>query len=163
MPHAKRTNEIFWNSLGPNMPAFFELYGQTLPGWSSLPNAQCGGFYQSGGTAPSVFTGQIYPILFNNCTGCHSAVGNANFAVGNIANTYSDLLTVFAKNGSSHYIVPSNPANSLLYERITTGGVGQRMPLGGANLVVDDTDSPGDGVADASEINSWINSGAPGP
>ena len=145
------------------MPAFLELYGQTLPGWSSLGSAQCGGFYQAGGVAPSVFAGEIYPILFNNCTACHSAQGLANFAVGNVADTYADILNVIAKDGVSHYIVPNNPSDSLLYERITTGGVGQRMPQNGANLVVEDTDSPGDSIPDASEINSWINAGATGP
>ncbi|XIA62101.1 hypothetical protein ACFIOY_20755 [Bradyrhizobium sp. TZ2] len=163
MPHAQRTNDIFWTSLNPSMPGFLELYGQTLPGWTSLPGAQCGQFYQSGGIAPSVFTSQVYPILFNNCTGCHSAVGNANFSVGNIANTYNSVLTATTKDGLTKYIVPVDPGNSRIHQRITTGGVGVRMPLNGAILTQTDTDNPGDGIFDATEVLGWINGGAVGP
>ena len=165
MPHAQRTNDIFWNSLNPSMPALLTLYGQTLPGWSTQPDSQCSqGPVQGGGNAPSVFASQMYPILFHNCTGCHSVVGNANYAVGNVPNTYNSLLTATAKNGTSKYIVPHDPVNSLLYHRITNDGPGaSRMPLGGPNLAVTDTDIPPDGVFDASEINAWINAGAPGP
>ncbi|SMF56569.1 PKD domain-containing protein [Tistlia consotensis] len=167
MPHAKRTSEIFWTSLGPSMPAFLDLYGQTLPGWSPVAGSQCGGFYQSGGIAPSVWAGQIFPILTNNCSGCHSAPGLANFSVGGGVNaTYNGangVTTVIAKDGSAHYVVPNDLGNSLLYQRITTGGAGVRMPQGGANLAVDDTDVPPDGIADATEISAWINAGATGP
>jgi len=167
MPHAKRTSEIFWTSLTPSMPAFLDLYGQTLPGWSSVGSSQCGGFYQSGGVAPSVWAGQIFPILTNNCSGCHSAPGLANFSVGGgVAATYNGangVTTVIAKDGSSHYVVSNDLGNSLLYHRITTGGVGVRMPQNGANLVVEDTDIPPDGTPDAAEISAWINAGATGP
>ena len=167
MPHAERASEIFWTSLAPNMAAFLELYGQTLPGWSSLDSAQCGGFYQSGGVAPSVFAGEIFPILTNNCVGCHTAVGNANFSVGGgVANTYNGaegILTALTKDGLSQYIVPNDPGASRLYFRITTGGAGVRMPQNGANLVVADEDNPPDGIPDATEINAWINAGATGP
>ena len=167
MPHAQRTNDVFWTSLNPNMAALLELYGQTLPGWSTLPANQCSqGPVQGGGSAPTVFSSQIYPIMFANCTGCHSATGNANFAVGSVGSTYSQLLTTLAKDGVSHYIVAHDPANSLMYHRITTGGASEpnaRMPLGGANLVTSDTDTPPDGIPDATEVNGWINAGATGP
>lgn len=166
MPHAKRTNDVFWTSLDPNMAAFLELYGQTLPGWSPASTAQCGQLYQGGGVAPSVFASQIYPILSTNCIGtaCHSAVGNANFAVGGGINaTYSSLLTAIAKDGISKYIVPNNPGASKLYQRITTGAAGTRMPRFGADLTTTDTDMPPDGVHDAVEIQAWITAGATGP
>jgi cytochrome c5 len=163
MPHAQRTNNIFWTSLNPNMAAFLELYGQTLPGWSTLESAQCGQSFQGGGTAPSVFASQIYPIMFNNCTGCHSAVGLANYSVGNVADTYNSIITAMTKDGTTKYIIGHDPGNSRIYQRITTGGPGVRMPQNGANLVVTDTDNPPDGVFDASEFLGWINSGAPGP
>jgi cytochrome c5 len=164
MPHAKRTNDIFWTSLGPNMPAFLQLYGQTLPGWISLDSAQCGLFVQPGNTLPSLFASQIYPILTNptvRCVNCHAAVGNAKFVIGNIANTYASLLNAVANDGTSKYIVPNNPSASLLYQRITHDP--SRMPLGGPNLETTDNDSPPDGVNDATEILNWINAGAPGP
>ena len=163
MPHAQRTNDIFWTSLNPNMAAFLELYGQTLPGWTSLGSAQCGQAFQGGGQVPSVFASQIYPIIFNNCASCHSNPGLANWFVGNIADTYNSLLTATTKDGTAKYIVPNNPGASRLYQRITTGGPGVRMPRFGADLVTTDTDTPPDGVPDATEINGWINAGATGP
>ncbi|MBI1850337.1 MAG: hypothetical protein HYR85_08345 [Planctomycetes bacterium] len=163
MPHAKRTNDIFWTSLGPNMPGLFELYGQTLPSWSTFGGAQCGQVFQGGGTAPSVFASQIYPILAGNCAGCHSVVGNANFRVGNIPDTYTSITTATTKDGSTKYIIGSDPGNSRIYQRITSSTLGPRMPLGGPNLASTDTDIPPDGVFDATEILAWINSGAPGP
>jgi mono/diheme cytochrome c family protein len=161
MPHAQRTNDWFWNSLNPNMAAYLQLYGQTLPDWSNADNAQCGQF-QGGGQAPSLFTAQIYPILQSNCVSCHSTNTLANFTVGNIANTYNSLFND-TKDGLAKYIVPNNPGSSRLYGRITTGGAGTRMPLGGPDLVASDTDNPADGVNDAPEVNSWIVGGAPGP
>lgn len=158
MPHAKRTNELFWTSLAPNMPAYLQLYGQTLPGWdSSTPGAQCGLFYEAGATVPSAFATNVFPIFSNNCTGCHSATGNANFAVsGGPTATYNSLLNSIAKNGTSHYITANSTANSLLYQRITTGAigfnVGDRMPQGGDLS-----------AADKLTIQQWINAGAPGP
>ncbi|HLO00215.1 MAG TPA: carboxypeptidase-like regulatory domain-containing protein [Pyrinomonadaceae bacterium] len=163
MPHAKRTNDIFWTSLAPSMPAFLQLYGQTFPNWSTLGSSQCGLFFQPGSTPQSLFTTEIYPILVNNCSGCHSAVGNANFSVGgNAASVYSSITTAIAKDGVSKYIVPNNSGTSLIFKRISANP-GPRMPLGGPNLVVTDTDNPADGIFDATEILNWINAGAPGP
>ncbi|MCU1268548.1 MAG: domain containing protein [Acidobacteria bacterium] len=168
MPHAKRTNDIFWTSLNPSMPGFLQLYGQTFTGWSALGSSQCGLFFQPGSTPTSLFTNEIYPILVNNCSGCHSSVGNANFSVGgNAAAVYTSITTAIARDGVSRYIVPSNTGSSLLYQRITTGAIcnsaGCRMPRGGPDLTVTDTDTPGDGINDATEILNWINSGAPPP
>ena len=161
MPHAKRTNDIFWTSLNPNMPGFLQLYGQTLPGWSALGSAQCGQFFQPGSTPTSLFATQIYPILVNNCSGCHTAVGNAQFSVGGtVAEVYDSLLNALANNHTSHYIVPSNTGASLLFQRLNANPP-PRMPLGGPNLFTTDTD--GDGTNDAIQIQNWINGGALGP
>ncbi len=163
MPHAKRTSEIFWTSLDPNMPGFLELYGQTLPGWSALGSAQCGEEYVAGGNIVlSEFSSQIYPILFDQCVGCHGAVGNANFVIGNAEDTYDSILNATAIDGSSKYIVANNLGSSLLYQRIIQANPG-RMPQGGADLEVTDTDTPPDGIFDAVEIANWINAGAAGP
>jgi cytochrome c5 len=159
MPHAKRTNDIFWTSLNPNMPAFLQLYGQTLPGWSSLGSAQCGLFFQPGSTPTSLFATQIYPLLVNNCGSCHSVVGNANFAVGGtVAEVYDSLLNTTG-TGGAHYIVPGNTGTSLIFKRLSANPP-PRMPLGG-NLFTSDTD--GDGTFDAIQIQNWINGGALGP
>jgi cytochrome c5 len=162
MPHAKRTNDVFWTSLNPNMPGFLQLYGQTLPNWSSADASQCGLFVQPGNNVQSYFSTHIYPVLSGQCAGCHGTVGNANWSVGNLTNTYNSLLNALAKDGVSHYIVPNNLASSLLYQRITTSNIGSgRMPLGGPDLTVSDTNN--DGQIDSTEFQTWINSGAVGP
>ena len=161
MPHAKRTNDIFWTSLNPNMPAFLQLYGQNFPGWAAAGNSQCGLFFQPGTTPTSVFATQIYPLLVNNCSACHSVVGNANFSVGGtVDEVYDSILNALAKNGTSHYIVGGNPGASLIYQRILGNG-GSRMPQGGPNLEATDTD--GDGNFDSTQFLNWINGGALGP
>lgn len=164
MPHAKRTNDIFWTSLNPNMPGFLQLYGQTFPSWSALGSSQCGLFFQPGTNPVSVFATEIYPILVNNCSGCHSAVNfRANFSVGgNAAAVYTSITTAIAKDGISRYIVPNSSGTSLIFKRITANP-GPRMPDGGPNLETTDTDVPADGIFDATEILNWINAGAPGP
>ena len=164
MPHSKRTSAVFWSSLDPNMPAFLELYGQTLPNWSPAPGQQCGEVYQAGGVvALSTFTDQIFPILTNNCLACHGSTGNANFSVGGTPQqVYNSIINATAKDGVSKYIVANNPGASLILNRIKGIG-GARMPLGGPDLTATDTDSPPDGVNDSVEIENWINAGAPGP
>jgi mono/diheme cytochrome c family protein len=157
MSHALRTNQLFWNSLTPSMPAFLQLYGQTLPGWSAAGADQCGTFV-GGGTIASVFDNKIYPILTNRCTGCHTQTGNANWHIGGGANaTYSELLNA-ATNVGGNYIVPNNSGASVLFQRISQMNPG-RMPLGGADLATVDVDN--DGVKDLTEILNWINLGAP--
>jgi mono/diheme cytochrome c family protein len=155
MPHAKRTNDVFWTSVGPNMPAFLQLYGQTLPGWVSVPDSQCGLFFQGGADVQSEFTTVVYPVLANRCAGCHGVVGNANWSLGTAAATYNSLLTATAKDGVSKYIVPNNSGASLLFQRISHGP--SQMPLGGPDLTV--TGNP----PEATRILTWINHGAGGP
>ena len=165
MPHALRTNNWFWSSLAPNMAAYLQLYGESLPGWNQLPQFQCGQF-QGGGIAPSVFASQIDVILFSNCNSCHAQIGLANFGVSaGLGPFYNQLLNnnTLPGAGNPKYIVPNSTGTSWLYHRITTGGVGVRMPRFGADLVSTDTDIPMDNIPDAAEISTWINSGAPGP
>jgi cytochrome c5 len=162
MPHAQRTNDVFWTSLNPNMPAFLELYGQSVPGWASTGASQCGLFFQDGKTAVSLFQAKILPILQTRCAGCHANPGLANFGVSLApATVYNQLLNTLAKDGTSHYIVPSNSGNSKLFIRISGTTQGQRMPQGGPFLDTTDTDT--DGTNDQQEILTWINAGAPGP
>jgi cytochrome c5 len=160
MPHAKRTNDIFWTSLNPNMPGFLQLYGQNFPGWVAAGSSQCGLFFQPGSTPTSLFATEIYPLLVNNCSGCHSATGPANFSVGGtVAEVYTSLLTATG-TGGAHYIVGGSTATSLLFQRLSANPP-PRMPLGGPNLFTTDTD--GDGTNDAIQIQNWINGGALGP
>ena len=156
MPHAKRTHQIFWNSLAPNMPAFLELYGQTLPGWLDSPDSQCGQFYQAGNSPVSEYQTEIHPILVSRCVRCHGAGGIAsstNFVVGTIADTYNGLI-------DKDLATPFDLANSPLFQRLNGVG-GSLMPQGGPDL--EDTNEDGDAINDQDEIENWILSGAPGP
>lgn len=163
MPHAQRTNDVFWQSLNPNMPAFLDLYGQTLPGWASAGATQCGLFFQPGTVATSLFQSQILPILQTKCGSCHGITGLANFGVGQApAVVYNELLNVLAKDGTSKYIVPNSSGTSKLFQRISTGGPGVRMPQNGPPYL-DTTDTVPGGANDQQEILNWINVGAPGP
>jgi hypothetical protein len=104
--------------------------------------------------------------LQKNCVGtaCHSSgTSNANFTIIGPSATHNSLLMATAKDGVSKYIVPGNLGASKLYQRITTGGVGTRMPKSGVDLTTTDTDMPADGTNDAVEIQAWISAGATGP
>ena len=167
MPHAQRTNDVFWQSLNPNMAAFLELYGQTKPGWVSAGTSQCGQFFQPGLTPTSQFQREILPILQSSrCVTCHgpsnTANANFNFAL-QPAQVYDDLRNKAAKDGS-RYISPGDPdpQHSKLYQRISTGVAGgTRMPQGQSPL--DTSDFDGDLTNDQQEILNWITGGAPGP
>ena len=101
MPHAQRTHDLFWTSLGPNMAAQLEVYGQAIPGWDpNTPNAQCGTSYTPGGNSSvSTFTTKIQPIFSSTpagaCIGCHgtSAAFNADLNLS-AGNAYADLAGV---------------------------------------------------------------------
>jgi len=67
-----------------------------------------------------------------------------------------------ANNGTSHYVVANNSGTSKVWERISTGGPGVRMPQNGPPYL-DTTDSVVGGALDQQEILNWINAGAPGP
>jgi cytochrome c5 len=163
MPHAQRTNDVFWQSLNPNMAAYLELYGQTVSGWTTADAAQCGLFFQPGTTAVSQFQSQILPILQVKCGSCHSNPGNANFGVSQApATVYNELLNTLAKDGTSKYIVPNNSGASKLYQRISGTAGGIRMPQGGPPYL-DTTDTVPGGLLDEPAILDWINTGAPGP
>lgn len=75
---------------------------------------------------------------------------------------YNELLNAIAKDGTSKYIVPNSSGTSLLFERISTGGPGVRMPQNGPPYL-DTTDTVPGGANDQQEILNWINAGAPGP
>lgn len=163
MPHAQRTSEIFWTSLDPNMPAFLELYSQAITGNPAGANP-CGQSFEAGAVIPLSGFNEIYSLLVTHCSGCHGSVGLANFAIDDGQTpaakeaTHNSILTT-TSNGGQRYITPNNLGASLIYQRIITAA--GRMPQGGPNLEVEDTDE--DGITDAAEIANWINAGAIGP
>jgi hypothetical protein len=165
MPHAQRTNIIFWNSLNPSMAGYTEIFGEAQgPLWQTDKSLQCGLFNQDAGDVKSFFEGTVDPILHTaGCanSSCHANAGNANFSIGNVADTYNSLLSAVPKSGSGHYIAPNDLAGSVLYQRLLNNPP-PRMPLGGSDLTQADTN--GDGSPDANEVQSWITTyGAVGP
>ena len=159
MPHAKRTHELFWTSVGPHMPAQLQVFGDTfgnaLNGWQGT---QCGSFTAGGATPPSPYA-PIQAIWDANCTACH--IGGSPPAGLNLsaASSYANLVNVNSTQvPSMKRIKPNDPANSYLFHKIngtqtTVGGFGSQMPQGGPPL----------SAATKTVIQSWINSGAPGP
>lgn len=168
MPHAKRTHDIFWTSVGPHMPAQFQVFGDTfktaLNGWQG---DKCGQFTGGGVTPPSIYSTTIQPLWegpgsVSDCTGCHlgaSPPANLNLTA---AVSYANLVNVNAfQLGSMKRIKPSDVAFSYLVHKVegtqgTVGGSGGKMPQGcsGASCF---------SAAQIQAIKDWINAGAPPP
>src|ERR1700728_1588323 len=91
-------------------------------------------------------TTQVQPILTTSCAPCHhGAKGNGGLAL--------DSAQAIVQGGRSGPVIkPGDPANSPLYQRITSQDKAVRMPLGGAAL-------PEETVA---LIRIWIEHGAAG-
>src|SRR5262249_38737135 len=73
IPHARRTHELFWTSVGPHMPAQLQVFGDTYKsGANGWQGDLCGQFTPGGPTPASVYTTTIQPIFNANCTVCHN-------------------------------------------------------------------------------------------
>jgi hypothetical protein len=168
MPHAQRTSTIFWNSLNPSMPGYLEIYGQSQPLWQTDKSLQCGLFNQDAGDVKSFFEGTIDPILHTaGCANgtCHASAGNANFSIGNVADTYNSLLSAVPLAGNGHYIAANDLAGSLAYQKLLANPP-PRMPFGGPDLTQNNAqaDTNGNGIPDANDVKTWITTyGAVGP
>jgi hypothetical protein len=164
MPHAQVTHQIFWNSVGPHMPAQLQIFGDTFhvagDGWLGT---KCGDFTPGGTTPVSLYSSTIQPIFDTHCTICHqgaSPPGGLNLTSDF---SYAMLVNVASQELSSmKRIAPNDPANSYLFHKIngtqgTVGGFGSKMPQGcpGSRPCLNSTE--------INTIQSWINSGAPGP
>ncbi len=181
MPHARRTHDLFWTSVGPSMPAQTAVFGQTIPGWNpNLPDAQCGLSFTSGGNPPaSAFTTEIEPI-FADCAGCHStttaATANLNLSFGSAyASLFSGSTPIAShEHPATKRVQPGNSIASYLYRKVegthtslpgpfVAPGPGARMPQN-CSTCLDQIDTDGDGVNDMEEIRVWIDVfGGPGP
>lgn len=71
------------------------------------------------------YNSDVSTIIANKCYSCHTG-GNAEGNLGAIDNAN----TLIAQG----YITPGNPAESVLYQKITTPEFGARMPYGGPYL-----------------------------
>ena len=172
MPHAVVPHGIFWTSVGPSMPAQFQVFGDTFDsaanGWNGT---LCGDFTPGGGTPPAFYTSDIQPLWdgigtgTTACTLCHIGGANAppfpegpgldlsaGVSYGNISNVNSTQLPIMKR------VKPSDSANSYLFHKIEgtqadVGGSGVRMPQIGVQM----------NAASRNKIKAWIISGAPGP
>ncbi len=185
MPHARRTHDLFWTSVGPNQPAQLQAYGDTINafGWQKVgtsgvdPSLLCGQEFTQGGVppiAPSAFT-PVATVFSGNCVGCHNS-GNAAPGSGfNVAGlnlqqpgTYARIVDFNSTELPSFKRIAfgTNTENtSYLWHKINNSHAG----LPGA------FSSPGPGVAmpqgtqglvitdqlSAFVIRDWIRNGAP--
>jgi hypothetical protein len=167
MPHAQVTNDIFWTSIGPNMPAQFINFGNTLGaghGWN--PALPCQSFTPAGGAPVNFYTTTIQPLWDGigtgtaACTNCHSGGAPPAGLDLSAGNSYPDIFNVNSSElPSMKRIKPNDSANSYLFHKLdgTQGGVGGsggQMPLG----------DPAINAASRATILNWINvRGADGP
>jgi hypothetical protein len=172
MPHAKRTHDLFWLSLGPHQPGEFQVFGDSINtnGWQGN---QCGVFTAGGATPPSLFD-PVKAVFTGTggCTSCHlgmSPPAGLNLTSGsahaNLVDQNSTELPSMKRVSSTDH----DPAHSYLFNKVngthaalpgcpniticfgpSTGPCGGKMPCGG-------TLSPGD----LAKIQAWIAGGAP--
>jgi len=100
------------------------------------------------------FSGQIQPILTNNCSsrGCHPG-GGAPFPLG-AGQSYGNLVNVAATVGpcaGQMRVNPGSAGTSVLYLRLMGTTCGNQMPLGGFNPLQ---------LNELNLIRDWINEGA---
>ncbi|MCP3143047.1 hypothetical protein [Pyxidicoccus xibeiensis] len=158
MPHAKKTHDLFWDSVGPHQPGLLQLFGDTygtaLNGW----NGQLCGTYVSGGTTPPTdYTTVVQPIWNTHCTACHVGGGAPLGLNLSGAGSYALLVNADALQSTLDRIEPFSANNSYVWHKLNNthlvapaNGSGTQMPqfappLSGANL---------------SSISTWIGGGA---
>lgn len=91
------------------------------------------------------FVKEIAPILLKRCTGCHGERANLG---GYRAHTYQQLLKIGASGKAA--IVPGKPADSRLFQLITTRSESNRMPKSDDSLSNDQI----------ALFRNWISGGA---
>jgi hypothetical protein len=162
MPHAKRTHDLFWTSLGPSQPGLLQLYGDAFGAGNGWNGTLCGDFTPGGDTPIGFYDANIQPIWDGDtastgtpCTSCHSTPtdGNAQLGLG-LGDSFDNIVDEPSTEVPARdRIEPTNPGLSYLYEKITddTPTDGVRMPFGSTPL----------NNADTTTIQDWITSGAP--
>lgn len=181
MPHARRTHDLFWTSVGPNQAGLLQAYGDTLQlgGWQDVGAAGvdsdkllCGNEYTQGGGAP-VVAGAFNPvaIIFSgSCVGCHNAANAAPGSSFDVAGldlegleAYDNIVGVFSNQLPTMELVDfgaDTENTSYLWHKInnthlglTPPGSDSAMPRGTPGLVTTDPEL-------ANAIREWIQGGA---
>lgn len=109
---------------------------------------------------PSIsFATDIYPMLTQSnigapaCIVCHApAGGTCGFKIGgDAASAYAGIVTAPSNFccPNQTYVVPGDPGNSLLYQKLTNPACGGQMPQGGTF------------AGDTDVVRDWILAGAP--
>lgn len=106
---------------------------------AALAKISAGGEGRSGG---KVFETDVAPILVARCLGCH---GETNPRGGLRLDTFAGII----QGCEGRLVVPKNPEESILVQRITATGK-QRMPRNGDPLTIEEIQ----------KITSWIAAGA---
>jgi mono/diheme cytochrome c family protein len=82
----------------------------------------------TGGGDGVAFSANVQPIFDLNCVACHGASGGLDLSP---ALSYANLVSVESFGYSPHMLVqPGDPANSVLYGKVTGDSYGNRMPRG---------------------------------
>lgn len=167
MPHALRTHDLFWTSVGPHMPAQLQTFGDTFGdsqnGWVGN---KCGVYTEGGETPQSFFQSTVVPIFEGRstssaqaCTNCHignPGAGGLNLQAGN---AHGELVNVPAQatGVTIDRVEPNSVANSFLIHKLegTQGSVGDA----GGQMPLNETPLPANPHVD--DIKTWINDGAP--
>lgn len=188
MPHARRTHDLFWTSVGPSQPAQLQAYGDTLNtfGWQKVgalgvdETLLCGQEYTQGGGPPLQINpfAPVAKVFSGHCTNCHNpnnAAPNSTFNVAGLnleggasgLDAYNRIANVASKEFPSMKLVESGTTtetNSYLWRKISNAHTG---------LGVYSSPGPGDAMpqgtkgltdkepASADIIRNWIINGAP--
>ena len=106
-------------------------------------------------TGPT-FETDIYPMFTqpninaDSCVTCHGAGGICGLDMSTAQIAYTNIINVMATCCAPDlYIVPGDPANSVLLQKLGTPACGTSMPFGGTF------------AGDATVISDWILAGAP--
>ena len=100
---------------------------------------------------PISFQNKVQPIFNQHCVSCHDNIvysGNLNLTN---SNSYNNLVNVVSTAYSPNIrVVPSNPTNSVLLQKINNSNqFGQNMPISGSLS-----------QQEINNIKEWINQGA---
>lgn len=107
---------------------------------------------EGGGTPddPVSFAQEVQPIFDARCVECHGIADNGGLDLRG-GQSYGDLVGVESPNYGAPRVEPGDPSGSVLYDKITGGGVyGDQMPLGRTPL----------SGAQIETIRTWIAQGA---
>ena len=101
-------------------------------------------------TPPTVtYSSDIQPLFTSRCVGCHGLNGSGDLDL-RADLSYANLVNVVSPTYTAVRVIPLDPDNSVLFDKISGGTTfGSRMPPGGV-LSADDV----------AMVRTWISEGA---